>query len=67
LIHLTLVVFEDTQVDDLIRQRLSICFAILFADGQKHTETAPDRGDKVVANRHLGFRDFLNDGTHSDI
>jgi hypothetical protein len=60
-IHLPVGVVEQTQVDDFLRRRGDLAFAVADSHSREHQEAATDRAELFAAGRNTRARDALQD------
>src|SRR2546427_10273483 len=63
-VHLSLLILEDPQADDLVRHPPRVLLGIPLPDPHQDTKTLGDRASHLAANRHRRFTDPLHHRPH---
>src|SRR2546427_817009 len=64
-VELALLIVEDTQMRDLLGQRLRVSFRVVSRHTQQHGVPVPDMGDLLAVHLHAGAHYSLHNGTHT--
>ena len=63
-VHLLVVVFEDPEVRDLLREEVRFCFRIVLVDAEQDEKSAVDRPEGLPFYDDAGGGDPLDDSFH---
>lgn len=64
-VHLALLVSEDAQADDLLRQPAGVVGSIADLDAEQDEQAVGDPADDLAADFHAGLAYSLHHGTHA--